>query len=301
MKVVHIVNPVKVPESSDLFLAQPVTFASMQKAKAKLSSNHQVTLVAACYEEDMVTAPDFMDKKFNLERSVLDCGDFLKRRKLPLIGDIISSASDLEYDYLIYTNVDIALMPWFYERLVDRINEGYDSFIINRRTLTTDYTEPKDLDKMYSQAGQVHPGLDCFVMSKDVVQKLVLSEVCIGVTFIGKVLEANCLTHSSKFKVFKHEHMTFHLGDDKVWENPDLQDYREHNKKHMKAALLKLLPMAIEKGRSEAIKKIKLHLYKHCAWNDDGQNPFLKPIQKKTKPPVSVRIKRAIGALMGNT
>ena len=91
MKIAHIINPVDVLESSDLFVAQPVTFETMRRAKtaAKEENDLSIELYFTCYEEDLSVAPDGFTNAGLLEKSVLDYGTFSKKRKLPIIKDIL--------------------------------------------------------------------------------------------------------------------------------------------------------------------------------------------------------------------
>ena len=299
MKLVHILNPVKVPESSDLFVAQPITFESIRKAKTMLTGQDQVKVLMCGYEEDRSIVPDWVDDYSLLNRSILDVSDFIQQRKLPLISDILASV-DEPYDYLIYSNVDIGLMPWFYSVVCSRIRDGLDGMVINRRTISSEFQSPSELEMIYAQAGSIHPGLDCFVMSKRIVDSLILENVAIGVSFIGKVLETNIQVHADRFTLFEQDHLTFHLGDDRTWKNPDLADYQEFNKQQFKEAMEKLLPIALKKNNPQAIARVKHHLYRHFDWNEDGENPFLKE-NGQARVPCKTRIKRSIGALLGKT
>ena len=105
----HIVNPVAIGETSDLFVAQPITFESMRLAREFARGTVDVSLHTAQFAEDHAIIPDYLACTPDLTRSVLDCGNFQVKRKLPLIKDILGrlyDASDAEY--FIYTNVDIS-------------------------------------------------------------------------------------------------------------------------------------------------------------------------------------------------
>ncbi|NEQ76703.1 MAG: hypothetical protein F6K23_28905 [Okeania sp. SIO2C9] len=118
LNLAHIINPVIVPESSDLFVAQPITFQTMKNAQAQAQGKVNVTLYSAQYPEDESIVPDGFVKAPNLEASVLDVGKFAVPRKLPFIKDILDRLHEASQnaDYLIYTNVDIALQPHYLYR-----------------------------------------------------------------------------------------------------------------------------------------------------------------------------------------
>jgi len=232
IRITHIINPVKVSPKSDLFVAQPVTFETMRRAKEFAKKDVDVNLLSTCYEEDTDIIPEYFAQTENLDRSILDFDDFTVKRKLPLLRDILDRAvaHDAAADYIIYTNVDIAVMPHFYLFVKQKIEEGHDAFVINRRTISNTYTL-ETLDSAYGDYGEDHPGFDCFVFKKSAYEEYQLGKICIGTTRIGLVFIANLMMNSDSFHVFKKEHLTFHIGEDRIWENKDLNDYVEFNEK----------------------------------------------------------------------
>ena len=134
IKLAHIINPVNAPEASELHRLQPVTFESIHKAKSFAQKKIDVKVYAIGYEEDRSVMPDFCHILDNLERSVQDLSAFTKKRKLPLIGDILRSLyENTDSEWLIYTNVDICLMPQFYDAVASMIAQGNDAILITRR------------------------------------------------------------------------------------------------------------------------------------------------------------------------
>lgn len=230
-KIAHIINPVIVPTTSDLHIAQPITFASMFAAKEFASTAVAVELYTAQFPEDRAIIPDGFTITHDLNRSVLDIGSFHIQRKLPLMGDILNRLyNSTDAEYFIYTNVDIALMPSFYTSVNALIDVGFDSFVINRRTLQPHYTGIHELPLMYAEIGQSHPGYDCFIFKRSATPKFALDDICIGAPKIGMALIANMACNATKFKEFSDGvHLTFHIGNDRTWTNPDLQDYTNHN------------------------------------------------------------------------
>ncbi|AGC77400.1 hypothetical protein LX97_01699 [Nonlabens dokdonensis] len=231
LKLIHIINPVKIGETSDLFIAQPITFESMRIAKEFASHEVDVELLTAHFSEDREIIPDYFTPTKDLHRSVLDLKEFKVRRKLPLIKDILERAVNYSdnSEYIVYTNVDIALMPHFYLFVKQQIQLGYDSFVINRRTITKQYSKLDQIPLMYAEVGHNHPGFDCFVFKKNLYNKFILNDVCIGVSKIGVTLLSNLLCFSNNFRLFHDKALTFHIGEDKVWQNKILQDYYNFN------------------------------------------------------------------------
>jgi hypothetical protein len=231
MKIAHIINPVNVTESSDLFIAQPITFETMRRAKkyAK-NSGLDVELFYTCYEEDLSISPEGFTQTKLLEKSILDYKNFEKKRKLPLIKDILDRLYESsDADYFIYTNVDIAVQENFYIEVKNIIDQGYDAFVINRRTIDKKYTSIAEIPEMYQDKGEKHPGYDCFVFKRDVYTNYELGTACIGANWIGRVVISNVIAHSNKFKIFENEYLTFHIGDDRSWNIYENNLYDKNN------------------------------------------------------------------------
>ena len=211
----HIINPFTTDKSSDLFVAQPITFQSMLQARAKSKSLVKVDLLTAQFAEDLTQIPDGFQATKNLERSVLDLHSFKKKIKLPLLIDILQRLyTESEAEYLIYTNVDIGLYPDFYLKVNEFIQLGFDAFIINRRRIPSHYNSPSELDQIYHEKGKKHPGFDCFVFHRNLFPELKLDGICIGVPFIEISFSQNLFALSNHFKLIENEILTFHIGEE---------------------------------------------------------------------------------------
>lgn len=237
-RFVHVINPAKVPPSSSLFMAQPITFESIRVAKEFAAAQGvDVDLVAVNFPEDDEVVPDFFSRPKHLERSVLDCGKFAIERKLPLLADIINAgASSSDAEFMIYTNADIAVVPHFYVSLDQIVRDGFDAFMVTRRTLMKDYETPAQLWRMYADVGEPHPGDDCFVFRREISTNYELGEACIGIKYIARLLAFNLILYSERFDHFTNLHLTFHIGDDRIWDDPKWDDYTMHNAKYFRAA-----------------------------------------------------------------
>ena len=213
IKIAHIINPVKVTESSDLYNAQPITFKSMIDAKKYAANNIQIILYTTQFKEDREIIPTGFKILSNLTKSILDINPNFKGKKLPLIKDIFEKFNEVEdVDYLIYTNVDIALMPYFYDLVFDYINDGHDAIIINRRRLSKYYSSPNELHLMYADLGKSHPGFDCFIFKKDLLNQMVLGNICVGIPFLEATLVHNLVAFAKKPLFVPDKHLTFHVG-----------------------------------------------------------------------------------------
>ena len=229
----HIINPVIVPPTSDLYVAQPVTFETMRVARDFASGKVGVQLISAQYPEDRSFVPDGFMTTPDLDRSVLDVGSFEMKRKLPVLRDIVERLYEAapEADYLIYTNNDIALMPYFYLAVNALIDSGYDALVINRRIVWGDYRRLDEIPLMYAEADQKHEGHDCFVFRRDVFPQYKLDDICVGTPYIGRVMLWNVFCFGRKYKEFKDLHLTFHLGNPPMrFQAGGQEDYVMHNK-----------------------------------------------------------------------
>jgi hypothetical protein len=264
----HIINPVIVDKSADLYRAQPITFETMRIARDFALDVVEVRLLTAQYPEDRALAPAWFQPTPDLDRSILDIGTFQKERKLPLLVDIFNRfyTAAPDADYMIYSNVDIALMPHFYLAVKRFIDAGYDAFAINRRTISENFTGIEDIPFMFSEVGEEHPGHDCFVFKRDIHPRFILGDVCIGINWVGRVLLWNLICHSQNFNEFKSTHLTFHLGNDKKWEGDGHSDYAAHNKRE---ALKVLAELERQYGPFDRNKPI--YPYIHDAIADDSE------------------------------
>ncbi|MCX6583929.1 MAG: hypothetical protein NT166_27450 [Candidatus Aminicenantes bacterium] len=227
----HIINPVIVDNSSDLFIAQPITFEAMRRAREFTGDAANINLYAIQFhDEPRIPLPDIFRRTPNLTRSVTDIKTFKQRKNLPLIKDILDRLYESsQAQYLIYTNVDIALQPYFYQAVDMFIRQGYDAFVINRRTITDKYITVEQIPFMYAEIGEPHKGYDCFIIKRQLYPKFKLGTICIGTAWVGRALLANMATYAARFKEFRNEHLTFHIGDSCTWRNNEFSDYFQEN------------------------------------------------------------------------
>ncbi len=231
IRFAHIVNPVAKEPDEELAVAQPITFATMVTAKEFSQGQVQVRQFAVQIEnEARVALPECFERLPDLGRTITDIKPFREQRALPLIKDILDGLHRYSTaDYLIYTNVDIALLPYFYLSLAQIVEKGYDAFVINRRTIAGDYRQIGQIPEMFAQVGTPHPGYDCFVFKKSLYAKFILGDICIGTAWIGRALLANMVCFSQKFREFNDLHLTFHIGDAVDWRKEEYDDYLQEN------------------------------------------------------------------------
>lgn len=267
--IAHIINPVIVSESSNLLTAQPITFKTMQIAQTFAKGEVQVQLYSAQYPEDRALVPEGFIMTPDLDRSVLDFGTFEQTRKLPLLKDILDRLySATEAEYLIYTNVYIALQANFYLTVNQIIEQGIDAFVINRRSIPDSYQKLEQIPLMYAQIGQEHGGHDCFIFPRKAYPHYTLGSTCIGMSRVGAVLLINLICNATRFKEFTDLHLIFHLGTEQVWRDNKFLDYFLHNHREWKTVLAhyrKNYP----KGTSEVLDQVARRCSKNYFKQED--------------------------------
>jgi hypothetical protein len=230
MKISHIINPFLCTHESRNYFIQETTFESLKKAKEFSKNDVEILQYVTAYQEDLKIIPDYFLRADLLQKSILDYGNFKVIRKLPLLGEILKNLFDAsDADFLIYSNVDIAVMPYFYAAVKKNIEAGRDSFVINRRTISNSYNHISQLPLMNAELGIPHPGYDCFVFKREMFSQFQLNNICIGVPYVGLALYANLVTFSKKFNEIADSHLTFHLGDDRQWLDKKYEDYTRFN------------------------------------------------------------------------
>ncbi len=229
IRVAHIINPVKVNEKSDLFVAQPITFETMLRAKQQSLFCNQIELYTTQFEEDKEVVPPGFVILSNLERSVLDVNAKLTKRKLPLIADILGKIKELNNpDFIVFTNMDIALMPYFYDTVFAYLEKGHDALVINRRRISDTYKSIQELPLMYAELGRSHPGFDCFVIKTELLDKFILGNICVGISFLEATLVHNIFSFAKNPLYIPDMHLTFHIGMDVLV--PRSNDFYKHNR-----------------------------------------------------------------------
>mmetsp|Transcript_4109 Transcript_4109/g.5555 ORF Transcript_4109/g.5555 Transcript_4109/m.5555 type:complete len:1031 (-) Transcript_4109:239-3331(-) len=232
VSLLHVISPFGVenclPQFCPFDQAQSVVVGSMLRAKDNTSRGH-VTLAATAFEDEQKNVvPEGFDALPALTRSTeTEYPELLSSERLPFIQDIIDRAlnHNVDSEYIIYTNSDIILHESFYDTVQNTIaNEGYDFFTINRRTVSKSRDDGElrtkaDLDEIFVSEYEQHPGNDCFIMKREIAEKLNLGDIFIGTIFFANTMSLQAYYHSSNPASFKSEEVigTFHLGDDRKW------------------------------------------------------------------------------------
>ena len=229
IKIAHLINPFKCSEDnpSYLYYAQPITFKSMHNAQLEAQKKGiDVKLYAINYPEDDEIIPEYFIKLPHLKKSTMS--EFPKisgMRKLPIIQEMFDSIlQNSDADYIIFTNSDIGVQKNFYIKVNEFIHkDNLKSFIINRRDNISKFKDKKrltekDLDIIYKESGQLHPGKDCFIMHRKILEKINMNLMFTGYPPWGYTLH-NCMKKiDKKTHLYTNKYLTFHLGCDRTWQ-----------------------------------------------------------------------------------
>jgi len=241
MRIPHIINPYRTEAGSDAGRIQQVTLRSLTDA-VSFSGNDGVTLLAAVFEEDAPAVPGGFTIAPFLNRSVLDIGTFSHPRPYPLIADILQRAYSMsDAEFVIYTNMDIIVQPYFYEAVRQLLRDGADALVINRRRIADLGQTADDLPLILAETGRSHPGFDCFVMHRSLIPKLRLDGICVGIPFVEASLLYNLLAHAADCRILPDLHLTTHLGLDVMPARDG--EYHRHNQRHFSQIISELKPL----------------------------------------------------------
>lgn len=248
MRIAHLVNPVIVGEHRDLHFQQPITFKTMRKAKEFAKGEVEVEQIAVFYPEDESYIPSDFIKADPLVESAE--GKFRISRKLPYFREMFEKLYKVsDADYFVQTNSDICLMPHFYLLVKALIEEGNDSFCINKRIIP-EQLKDLPLAVMWSYIGGGHAGYDCFVFRRGIYPSVKIGNSIMGAPWNEATLITSLVAYAKNFRVYQHANATFHLGDRRLWILREYDDYRYHNTNEFAKILKK-----VTRKRSKKILK----------------------------------------------
>jgi len=228
IKIGHLINPFKCAEDnpSYLYYAQPVTFKSMYNAQLEAHKvGIDIKLYTVNYPEDDEIIPEYFIKLPHLKRSTMtEFPKISNNRKLPIIQEMFDSIlENTDVDYIIFTNSDIGVQKNFYIKVNKLITQkNFKSFIINRRDDIPKFKDgkrltEKNLDIIYNEKGIKHPGKDCFIMDRKILEKIDMNLMFTGFPPWGHTLYNRMKQIHQNVYVYKNAHLTFHLGSDFIW------------------------------------------------------------------------------------
>ncbi|MDQ3110042.1 MAG: hypothetical protein M3R17_09120 [Bacteroidota bacterium] len=219
-KFAHIINTVSPADNASLASVQALTLETLRLACAQASGKVEVELLSAQYENARAFLPEGIRATSDLKECAADRKELNTKLKLPLLKEILSKLNESkDATHFIYTNLDICLMPFFYETVSAYVEKGHDALVINRRRISARYLQEKNMNLMYAEAGKTHTGYDCFVFSRELLNKFILKDIFIGTPPSGNDLFYNLFTFAENPVLFAEKHLTFHAGMDlhKPW------------------------------------------------------------------------------------
>ena len=242
IRLIHIINPYITPENSEDYLVQSKTISSIERARDYARGVVAVEVLAKVDPEEREHYQHSLGPKgFVVEELSRDARDleqdFQVERKFPLLPDLVdlTHCSLLENGdpspetYVIITNMDICVMPYFYAEVAQMIASGRECFVINRRTVDKDLMY-RELEEAYIPSGDQHIGHDCFIVPLDTLRQFRLEDHILGIGFVFRPFLLNCILRSRNFHEYDDVYLTFHYGDDMVWKSDKFSDYQQHNK-----------------------------------------------------------------------
>lgn len=240
----HIINPFPCPEDSEHGIASRITYESLRIAAEEAAKNGiQIEVNAVVLPGDEIAIKPPAKLAGHLGRTIQDIHPMSPRRLFPLIADILRTGTESSScDYLIFTNMDIAVQPDFYVQLHEIVEKRFEPgtpFTIYRRNISSHYNSIEQLPEMYREPGQIAYGYDCFVFPKSYVSQLDLGNCCIGAAHFDYLLFI-ALDAASGFRTKRINDLplTFHIGNDIAWSSQI--NYIEHNLAESLAAIRRM-------------------------------------------------------------
>jgi len=250
IKFGHVVN--LYPVEGRLPVVQQLTASSMVRAAA---GSPGVSLHTVLDERDShLQVEGFRQALPFLGRTVGDVKNFKVRKPFPLLFDILDAgARSVPADaYLIFTNSDICVTPYFYTALAGILGAGFDCLIVNRRTIGSLEQYAGFTELAYLDSGKSHPGFDCFVFPASWMPGFTTSQACVGAGFVMRSLLFNLVAKCSRMLILRDAHLTYHFGDDRPWTDASFKEYLDHNTGQAKAVLDALTTDPFKKKRLAA-------------------------------------------------
>lgn len=226
----HIINPYSTQQGSKEASVISLTYQGLRYAvKHARDVGVSVEVLGVCYEADAGSVRPPAKKAVKLTRTISDVEDVESKRALPLLEDVLDAGIvSGTGEYLVLSNMDIILQPYFYE-ILKKVVRVWPAATISRRTLDCDIDSVGTIEECYAEPGRPHEGFDAFVFPKAWVEKFDLDHICYGAATFDKVLIAN-MDAISGFRTqwFNRQFLTMHIGDDKAWRKDAYTHYNRY-------------------------------------------------------------------------
>lgn len=257
----HALNLYRAGDDGSLGDVQRLTVDSMRRARSYVpeSTDLQVDFVAVFEEPDTELIPTDFARAPVIDRTVRDLPGFGDGPAFPLVFDILDKAGQAVADsseWVIFTNSDICLQPGFYVAARDMLAAGFDSLIINRRTIDAG-AMARSLELAAAELGEVHPGLDCFIFPASWLAQFERNDACVGVPLVMRSLFHNLVARAERLLILTEAGLTFHYGDDRPWLSEDLAEHRGHNSEETRRQIERLRRNPTARERIDRLYEIQ--------------------------------------------
>jgi len=230
MRIIHIIPGIDPGASERLAMEHELAVQSASIAAHRFSCKQHSLRVCRVVDRGWpVSDKPKVDTFINrVEVVSVGHGGGLRPRLKSFMPDELVS----KYDLVIFTNSDICLYPDFYESVLDLVNSGTLAGSIHRRTVIgVDPREPNALSTAQSSPNwYLHKGSDCFFFPSDSSRVFRNNLLYMGVPPVGKSIAFALSAHNPSYKTLRSLGITFHFGNDKVWQtSAALQKLRVRN------------------------------------------------------------------------
>jgi hypothetical protein len=198
-----------------------------------------------------------------LEETATDLPDLLHmptESQPPRLFAILAAMqkSRSEATHVVFTNSDIHLQPWFYVTAGRFLQAGFDSLIINRRTVHQETTASScmPVELLMAESGITHPGLDCFVFPRQWLVRMMPTHAVVGRGAVMRSLLFNVVAIAEKLLVLSHAQLTYHFGDDRPWMQETSQAAHKFNKLQAAGLWLRLVENDVSRHRLVELGKL---------------------------------------------
>jgi hypothetical protein len=231
MQFSHVINPFTAKPGSVHDVAQTITYAALRNALREAGAHGiEAELLGVSFlDEAAAILPPAIPFPV-LKTHVDDVAEFPTPAPYPLVREVLALGWEHGAgEYLVFTNMDICPQPYYYRALAELVREHpHLPLVITRRTIDGRFNSADQLAEMYRERGISHEGFDCFVFPREWTPKLDLGALCLGIPYFDYALIMNLEVLSGfKTRIFWNQFLTFHIGDDKVWNTK--RDLQNHN------------------------------------------------------------------------
>ena len=234
LRIAHVVNPVfERKNAAALDEITMITLASMAAARDFTHMHSgglvEVELWLCNFHDEPKPAIEGFRYTRSLNRSVIDLAKAANMelvltksnptpRRLPVANDILEAIHESsKADFVIYTNTDIGVMPYFYSFAGAWFAGGLDSMFVNRVPVPVEGRKYPTLPSIWDEVlkhPQNHGGWDCFGWNRKLFDRFRwrMEVAVVGAPPIGSKLKNAIMCYARFFFPVVGKHLTFHLG-----------------------------------------------------------------------------------------